>query len=79
MRQKWLSLCLVCRTPKVGQHTRDPVCYCLCQPICPNSPVRRGPPPRLPAEGDLPLICRQTRRRISSVLSNFGSPADEAK
>ena len=42
MRQKWLSLCLVCRTPKVGQHTRDPVCYCLCQPIGPSSPGPRS-------------------------------------
>ena len=102
MRWKWLSLLLVCQIPKIGQYTRDPVCYCLCQPIGPRSPGRRGLPPRLPAEGISSSSAGRwggpfqpglfgpigwngwgektapaVRNRISSVLANFGHPADE--
>ena len=49
MRWKWLSLLPFCLGTQTGQHTRDPVSYCLSrfsphpfQPIGPNGPGRRG-------------------------------------
>ena len=64
-----------CPVTQIGQHTRDPVSYCLCcfflhpfQPISQNGPADgEGPPPCLPSSGRW--------GGISSVLSNLGNQA----
>ena len=73
MRQKWLSLLLVCRMPKIGQHTGDPVSYCRCCFFSPSIPANRPKQPRLKGtsssagrRGGDPF-CRQTRRKSPSA------------
>ena len=55
--QKWLSLPLVCRIPKTGQHTRAPISYCLCCFSSPAIPANRLKQPWHKGR-DLLIVCQ---------------------